>query len=641
MSKRRLMVRFAIAIAAISAQLQPAVPISAAPIDFPNDANLIDVRTFGARGDGHHDDTKALQEAINFAIRPFEPGKETFRRNATLLVPSGTYLVSDTLDYGSTALWAKRIILQGSGADRTAIRLTDRNDKFQLSKNPRALLSTFNGSSTNQAFLTQINDLTVDVGAGNPGAAGLRFIANNEGGLRNVRIKSSDPDGAGAIGLDLTAAWGGPAFFDQVTVTGFDVGMKIRYDQYSMTFRNLALERQRQIGIIDTDNSLTIDGLTSRNLVPVLRISGVGFVALARGMLTADRNTDQAAIEVEPGATLHMVDTVIQDYADGASGTAKVTLGSGAARSLVVSQGMVRTDMPAFELPAVRPLNIPDLRPDRWAKVDGFTGEAIARAFASGKPIIYFPFGQYLIARPIRIPVSVRRVVGFASRLKLEGTYPAGTPVLTIDPRRRDSLMMEGFDAATGAPPQTIWIKNSSDADILIRDWLLEGIGYRGDGISPPDAHSVPKILLENLGGNAKFDFVRQDVAAWQLNPESAGSKVRNEDGRLTIYGLKTENEGAILSTAGGETTVFGGLIFVHKNTSLGLPAFDLEGGRVCLSTVELSHVPAGRGLNTKFTILIGPPADGGKSVKKQPAKLTADFPIRTHGHAYPAICSP
>jgi parallel beta-helix repeat protein len=48
----------------------------------PSTANAIDVRQFGARGDGQHDDTKAIQAAIRAAA----PG-------ATVHVPAGTYRV--------------------------------------------------------------------------------------------------------------------------------------------------------------------------------------------------------------------------------------------------------------------------------------------------------------------------------------------------------------------------------------------------------------------------------------------------------------------------------------------------------------------------------------------------------------------
>lgn len=339
-----------------------------------------------------------------------------------------------------------------------------------------------------------------------------------------------------------------------------------------MTFRNLTLERQRRVGIVDLDNSLVIDGLTSRNAVPALRIDGRGSVALVRGRLAAERKVRQPAIEVEHGATLHMVDTIIRNYANSTTKPGEVALGPDAARSLVVTEGTIHTDIPAFDLPPAQALDTPDLPPDRWAKVDGFTGAAIMTALGSGAPIIYLPFGQYLISKPVVIPASVRRIISFASKLKLAPHYPTDMPVLIVDTRRRTSLMIEGLDATANGPrSQPVWIKNDSSANLLIRDCMFAGVGYRGHGSNLPDPHGAPNIFLENLAAG-KFDFIRQNAVAWQLNPESDGTKVRNEDGQLTIYGLKTEGTGAILSTAGGQTTVFGGLIYVNKETRLTFP---------------------------------------------------------------------
>ena len=42
-------------------------------------------------------------------------------------------------------------------------------------------------------------NLTIDVGAGNPIATAVKFTANNQGGMRDVTIRSSDADGAGEL----------------------------------------------------------------------------------------------------------------------------------------------------------------------------------------------------------------------------------------------------------------------------------------------------------------------------------------------------------------------------------------------------------------------------------------------------------
>jgi hypothetical protein len=596
---------------------------------FPSDANLINVRDFGAVGDGVHDDTEALQNAIN---RAEDRDLKVPGGNPNIVIPAGTYLVTDTIDYGKNHSTAKRLLVDGAGAERSIIKLRDHAEKFQWPDTPRPVFSTFSGPSTNEAFLVQINNIAIDVGTGNPGATGMHFMANNVGGLRNVRIVSSDPEGAGSVGLDLTAAWVGPALFDRVTIRGFDTGITTRFDQYGVTFRDLTLEHQRKLGIANVRDSLTIDGLVSRNTVPVIHNSSQGFIALVRGRLQAVGHTDQVAIAVDRGASLHTVDTTITGYAEGNSGADQIALGPKSPKSMVIADGAIHTDIPAFALPDPKFAEPPEVPLDKWSRVGEFTGAAIQQAMDAGRPTVYFPRGLYLVSSPITIPPDVRRVVGFGSRLKLAKGFPTGMPVLTIDPRRRDSLVIESLDASTGAPIDTVWIFNAANADVLIRDSLLVGIGYRGQG-GPSGAPRSGHVFLSNVNAR-KFEFDHQDVVAWQLNPEGDDTKVINKGGHLTIYGLKTEGGGAILSSDHGTATVFGGEIFVNSNIPTDHAAFNVTEGRICVSAVEVSNHPAGRGF-TEYTVLMASAQDNLKT------RMTADYPRRGTGRTYPAVCTP
>jgi hypothetical protein len=69
----------------------------------------IDVRTYGAKGDGVTDDTVALQTAITAALA----------RNATVFIPAGTYNVSNTLTANDNT---KSIRIIGAGRHTTIIR---------------------------------------------------------------------------------------------------------------------------------------------------------------------------------------------------------------------------------------------------------------------------------------------------------------------------------------------------------------------------------------------------------------------------------------------------------------------------------------------------------------------------------------
>jgi hypothetical protein len=599
---------------------------------FPADANLVNVRDFGVVGDGRHDDTAALQSAFDHALLapPGKPG----HFNVTVLIPAGTYLISDTIDYGKQPGWAKRIQVQGEGSGSTIIRLKDRAEKFQSGEAPRPVLSTFSGSATNQAFLTQINDLAIDVGTGNPGANGLHFLANNVGGLRNVRIVSSDPAGIGAIGLDLNGAWVGPALFEGVVIRGFDTGISTLSGQYGATFKDLTLEHQRQVGILNRRDSLAIDGLVSRNAVPAINNTVAGFIALVRGRLDGIDHTDQPGIINDGVASLHLVDTTITGYPPGTTDDKTLTFGSDAPASLVVTGGKRQSDFPKFTLPDPKFPTPPAEPVERWARVDDLTGEAIQRALDSGRSTVYLPTGRYMLSAPLTVPPGVRRVIGFISQLKLEKTFPAGVPVVTIDPKRRDSLVIERFDMWSGAPPDTVWIANDSTADVMISDSVLDGVAYRGrgDGTEAPGAIHV---FFKNVGGIRQMEFDHQNAVAWQLNPESRVDKIANIGSHLTIYGLKTEGPGALVTNDHGETTVFGGLNLVNFDVPADVPMFEVNHGRTCISMVEITNNPKDRGY-TRYTTLLGSKNDHAQF------RMATDFPERGGtGRVYPAVCAP
>jgi hypothetical protein len=357
-----------------------------------------------------------------------------------------------------------------------------------------------------------------------------------------------------------------------------------------------------------------------------------GFIALARGQLMADRPTGQPAIVNDAMASLHMVDTVITGYAAGKATADEVTVGSGAPRSFAVMKGVFHTDIPAFNLPSPE-FDVPEeTPPDQWRRVDGFTGDAIQQALNSGQETIYLPIGLYALSGPLVIPPTVRRVIGFVSQLKLAKTYPTATPVITIAPERKHSLVLERLDLWTGAPLDTIWISNESHADLLIRDILLDGFGYRGTG---DGSAKSGRVFFMNVGGAKHMEFDHQDVFAWQLNPESKGTKILDKGGRMTIYGLKIEGSGVVIANDHGDVTVFGGEIFINNDIPTDMPAFDIDHGRTCASTVEVSNFPKDRGY-TQFTVLMGSTAEGTR------LRMAGDYLKRGDGsRVYPAVCAP
>ena len=230
-------------------------------IVFPANAGVVNVQTqYGAQGDGKTDDTKAIQKAIN----------ENRQKARCLYFPNGIYLVSDKLSFGDNLEKAKHLTLQGQSERGVVLRLKDHAPGFDNPQKKRYLLTMFEGNATGMAFQNSAYNMTFDVGQGNPGAVGLQWMSNNQGSLRNVTIRSSDPQGAGHTGLDLTRTEPGPSLMKFVTIEGFDYAVDASPGPFSTTFEHLKISGQRKAGIRNLCHTIIIRDLKSNNRVPAI-----------------------------------------------------------------------------------------------------------------------------------------------------------------------------------------------------------------------------------------------------------------------------------------------------------------------------------------------------------------------------------
>ncbi|MDA3962601.1 MAG: glycoside hydrolase family 55 protein, partial [Planctomycetota bacterium] len=279
------------------------------PIRFPADAGLVDVTTYGAKGDGKTDDTAAITKAIGDHVG----------HSATIYFPPGTYLVSDRLDWrskeGTARCW---LAFQGAGPEHSIIRLKDAT--FTDPKNPKGVVRTnsefqgWNGDKPeqnqigygNKAFFNSLRDLTIDVGVGNPGAIGIEYMANNRGTLRNLVIRSSDPQGAGDCGIDMRRYGPGPALCVDVVIEGFAIGMDLAHWEYGMTFDNLTLRHQTQVGIRNNNHSLAIENLVYEGSASVYQaLEGNGLLTVLNATITGKGSaTDKPAFNNQGGLYL-------------------------------------------------------------------------------------------------------------------------------------------------------------------------------------------------------------------------------------------------------------------------------------------------------------------------------------------------
>ena len=194
-------------------------------------SGVLNIRAFGAKGDGVHDDTAAFQLAMSKSPRMF-------------YVPDGTYLISDTIRWGGRQT---RQNIQGQSQERTVIKLVDGCPGYDDPLRPKAMVWT--GQAPAQRFRNGLRNLTLDVGSDNPGATGLQYMANNQGRVSHLTIRSSDPQRRGVIGLDLGYSnEQGPCLIEHVTVEGFDTGVRTKYAVDGVVAEHITLRHQNKVG---------------------------------------------------------------------------------------------------------------------------------------------------------------------------------------------------------------------------------------------------------------------------------------------------------------------------------------------------------------------------------------------------------
>lgn len=556
-------------------------------IIFPSDSRIINVKDFGAKGDGISDDTAAIQKAI---LNTSDP--QTNNPGSNLIYfPNGTYVVSQTLVWPKIPYFAR--ILQGQSQDGAIVKLKDHATGFSDPKNPKAVLSTFEGGQTGNAFRHSIYDLTVNVGTGNSGADGIRFTSNNQGGIRNVTIRSHD--GQGRAGLAMDRAWPGPSAYTNLKVIGFDYGIFAIGPEYSLTFENITLENQRVAGINNTWNLLSIRNLTSRNAVPVIKSEGANpndtrsFTVVVNGNFSGGSRLN-AAIEVNAGNIfLRNITTtgyqgVIKQGDKVMPGNTVTEYASNQVYSLF-STLQKSLNLPVQEVPIV-PWD--DIK--LWANVETYGAKAnddkddadgIQQALDSGKTTIYFPNGNYKIGKTLHIRGSVRRIIGLESSLEVIDPLKSQTSsVFRFEEGNQDVVVLERF-ATNFGNFKYIWFEHASPKALVLKNIAINSAkSYRntvGSG----------RLFIEDVAGG-DWVFNQQQVWARQLNPENEGTKIINNGGQVWILGLKTEKVGTVVETnAGGKTEILGGLLYPIQPVPAEQPAFINNESSLSVSIAE------------------------------------------------------
>jgi Ca2+-binding RTX toxin-like protein len=515
----------------------------------PTGTTVANVKQYGAKGDGVTDDTKAIQKAL--------------AENRAVYFPNGTYLVSDTLQTSSI----KRVLLQGESQSGTVIKLKNNLSSFNDTTKPKPVLATFSGGTTGQAFQNSIYNLTVDVGAGNKAAIGIRFFNNNQGGLRNVTIQSSDSARVGNIGLALTQAWPGPSLMKNVTIKGFDYGVRVNHPEYGNVFENLTLNNQRIAGISNNANILSIRKLTSNNSVPVIQNSdGRGIITILDSTFSGGASGN-SAIDMQ-GGTLYARNVNASGYRSIVKSGNTVIPGNSISEYVFHKvHGAFPSPQTSLKLPIAETPEITYDTASNWANVQAFGAiandgqddtAAIQKALNSGKSTIFFPGGEFEISSTLQVGGNVKMITGTSYQTVLTIEDPlknSGKPVFRFVNGNQEAVVLERFWGNYGGG-NFHWVEQASSKTLVMRNIAV------GSGNAYRNTVSGGRLFIEDTT-MTNWVFNQQKVWARQFNVEGGSTHVVNNGSDFWILGIKTEKEGSIIETKnGGRTEILGGLIY-------------------------------------------------------------------------------
>ena len=509
--------------------------LHAADIAFPKSAAVIDITRppYSAKGDGVADDTAAIQQALF----------DVMGRHKILYFPHGTYLISKPLVWSNqnsdkSNAWGFNF-LQGQSTAKTILKLKD--GTFTDTKAAKAMMWC-GGFGSADWFHNYIQNMTFDVGSGNPGAVGLQFYSNNTGAVRDVAVVSRD--GRGLIGFDAGHRdMNGPLLVKNLRVTGFETGIRCAGSVNSQTFEGVKLEGQTKIGLANLGQSISVRGLESTNDVPA--VEAQGFTVLIDAKLTSPKG---AAVAVTVGKAPFFARNIETNGYKAAIVSDGSTKGEAGPKVGEWIQGrpsrLFDAPVKSLNLPVRETPDVPWDNPKDWAVVDAFgadpTGNqdsagAIQKAIDSGATTVFFP-GSYNLKKPIRVRGKVRRLLGVGNWIDYNSN---SKPDIIVEDGDAKVVHIEHFAPISGG------IEIATERTVVLRSLESKRVICKKKG----------DLYLEDVGTDDVRFNPGQRVWARQLNVENQGTHITNDGATLWVLGYKTERGGTLLRTKNGGTS--------------------------------------------------------------------------------------
>lgn len=460
--------------------------------------------------------------------------------------PNGTYLVSDTICYTFDNLFApqqkdyicelcRNIHILGETKEGTIIRLADNAKGFERGANKPVI--SFNRKSvedkdtTNCAQLNTLEDITIDCGHGNEGAIGVLYVSSNCGRIENVCIKTA----GGCYGLVFDYSTEG--CFQDIEIVGFDYGIKTCHTS-PCVFNEVDLSQNKIAGVLSKNGNLNFQKVNFGN-IPALetKASGNGRYYFA----------DQ---------------------------TAKVVGESEGNFIFYQNENRLVKDK-------VFPKNIRSKNFDDWVYIDDFgavgdgktdSTEAIQKAMNSGKSVILFGAGTYVINHTIKIPSSVQTLDFMYASIKVGYSLLIGemSGVFDVCEDSETTFFAEHFAPGEHFSGFFRTFRHSSKRTMVIKDMSMSASLYFNkvqggevyfDNVFTHTNHYTQNVCLLRDGYEAVFcrmipvELHGQKAYANNLNIERADVELLNDASELCINGYKVEGPGIIVKTINGGKT--------------------------------------------------------------------------------------
>lgn len=507
-----------------------------------------------------------------------------------IYIPNGKYIISNTIEYSYNDLrntlgneLSRQIHFQGQSKNKTIIKLTDNAPGFGEGIH-KPVINFIKGEKSNVAMNNTFENITLDIGSGNPGAVGIQFAVANTGAIRNVVIKSSDPGKAGAIGLNLNK--GNPmGLFKNILIEGFDYGISNTHADGNTIFENIVLKSQKTAGFRTENTPVSIRNLISYNKVPALQVAGSsGHLVIIDSKLNGG-SASNTAMDLQAGF-LFARNIKIEGYGSAVKKNNKPVV-----LSKQLSEYSSHGTQRIFNTPSAHSLNLPvEETPDipweqnlsQWvsvnqygAKGDGVHDDspAIQAAINSGKSTVYFNPGVYLINSSITVPASVKRLNFMYADLKAGDKLKEmeNKGAFIINGNSPQPLIIEDLFAWEDFHGKFYFIEHASTRTVVLSDLHLQAAAMYINTVKGGSVFIEDVLSVDQEGEGNCFKFTGQKVWARQLNAERSNPEVINDGSVLWILGFKTESNGISFETKnGGSTEILGGHV---NNYSPKIPA--------------------------------------------------------------------